>query len=151
MLNEPKNENVETQEQELTDIEVAELANRKLKEKDKEIEKLKKDLAREKLLSGGSEEQEEEKVSLEDALKVIDSDSSCNYDIGKAFCDACDALVEKGREEEIDDCQRATYNFMKEVLEEVGDDKSRFTAVYQALLPNDEKSVSMAYRARNKK
>ena len=139
------------EEKELTDIEIAELANKKIKEKNEEIEKLKKELAREKLLSESSEEDKTEEVSLEDALKVIDNDNSCNYDIAKAYCDACDALVREKREEEIDDCQMATYNFFQEVLEEVGDDKSRFTAVYQAMLPNDEKSVSMAYKARNRK
>lgn len=149
MLNEPKKE--EGKEEELTDIEIAELANKKLKEKDKEIEKLKKDLAREKLLSNAPEEEEEEKPTLEDCDKIVGDANSTNYDIAKAYCDSVDIHRENGQPSPYGEEGDVAYDFLKEILEESDGDKQMFLHLYQAKLPADDKKIALAYQARNKK
>lgn len=57
-------------EEELSEIEIAELANKEIRSKDDEIRKLKKDLAKAKLYST-AEDEEEEPMSREDCIKII--------------------------------------------------------------------------------
>lgn len=136
--------------EELEDIEIAELANKQLKEKDKEIAKLKKDLAKQKLLSN-AEEEEEELMSREDCTKTLLGNTSTSYDI---FCAAI-GLYENEEKEGVPhsfgpDAERV-YEFMKECVEDCDGDKNRFHAVYQSKIGPDDASIAMAYRNRNLK
>lgn len=139
----------EKKEEEVTDdIELAELANRELRKKEEEIAKLRKDLAKAKLLST-AEEEEEEPLSREECVKRISDNRTTNYDYAEAVCGLVDAELAEGRPNPLGRNGDAVYNFFKECLEECGDDKSRFPAVYQARIGADDPSVAMAYKRRN--
>ena len=135
------------EEQELTDIEIAELANKKLKEKDVEIEKLKKELAKEKLLSTAPEEEEGLK-SKEEYLEILSASNTSNYEYAEAVVGLVDLELSEGRPNPLGSNGQEVYDFFKDCLEECGDDKSRFTAVYQARLGPDDAKVAMAYNKR---
>lgn len=140
------------EEQELSEVEIAELANKKLKEKDKEITDLKRQLAREKLLSNGSPEEEEVEVrSKEELLKVLANEHTTNYDYAEAVCDLVDLEKNEGNPNPLGEDGDKVYDFFRDVLETCGEDKSRFVSVYQAKIGPDDKAVAMAFNARNKK
>lgn len=142
-----ENENVE-QEEELTEMELAELANKKLREKDEEIKKLTKELAKQKLLSSG-EEEEEELISREECIKRISSSNTCNYDYAEAVIALVDHEVNAGNPNPLGKDGEEVYEFFKEVLEACDGDKSRFTSIYQAKIGDDPKEVAMAWKKRN--
>lgn len=142
-------ENEEKKEEEvIDDIELAELANRELRKKEEEIAKLRKDLAKAKLLST-AEEEEEEPLSREECVNRISDNRTTNYDYAEAVCGLVDAELAEGRPNPLGRNGDMVYNFFKECLEECGDDKSRFPAVYQARIGADDASVAMAYKRRN--
>lgn len=135
--------------EELSDIEIAELANKKLKEKNAEIAQLKKDLAKEKLLSTAPEE-DDELMSKEDCIKVITDGRTSNYDYAVAVLDLVDNELSDGKPNPLGKNGEDVYNFLKDTVEECDGDKSRFTSIYQARLGADDPSVAMAFRKRNR-
>ena len=72
-----KKQKEEEEANKLSEIEIAELANKELKKKEQEIADLKKQLAKEKLYSQ-AEEEEREIPTREDCLKVIGSNKTNN-------------------------------------------------------------------------
>lgn len=132
---------------ELSDLEIAELANKEIKERDKEIAKLKKDLAKAKLLSNG-EDETPETMSRDECMKVLSDNGTCDYDYFKAVIDLCDNELSNGRPHPLGRDGEAVYTFLKEVLEECGDDKSLCNSIYQSRLAPDDKSIAMAYNKR---
>ena len=136
-------------QEDLSDIEIAELANKKLKEKDAEIAQLKKDLAKEKLLSTAPEE-DDELMSKEDCIKVITDSRTSNYDYAVAVLDLVDNELSDGKPNPLGKNGEDVYNFLKDTVEECDGDKSRFTSIYQARLGADDPSVAMAFRKRNR-
>lgn len=135
--------------EELSDIEIAELANKKLKEKDAEIAQLKKDLAKEKLLSTAPED-DDELMSKEECIKVITDGRASNYDYAVAVLDLVDNELSDGKPNPLGKNGEDVYNFLKDTVEECDGDKSRFTSIYQARLGADDPSVAMAFRKRNR-
>ena len=135
--------------EELSDIEIAELANKKLKEKDAEIAQLKKDLAKEKLLSTAPED-DDELMSKEECIKVITDSRTSNYDYAVAVLDLVDNELSDGKPNPLGKNGEDVYNFLKDTIEECDGDKSRFTSIYQARLGADDPSVAMAFRKRNR-
>lgn len=142
-----ENEQNKEKEEELSEIEIAELANKELRKKDEEIAKLKKDLAKAKLLST-AEEEEEEPISREECIKRLSDSRTTNYDYAEAVCGLVDVELSAGRPNPLGRNGEAVYNFFKECIEECGDDKSRFTAVYQAKIGADEPQIAAAYKKR---
>lgn len=136
-------------QEELSDIEIAELANKKLKEKDAEIAQLKKDLAKEKLLSNAPED-DDELMSKEECIKVITDSRTSNYDYAVAVLDLVDNELSDGKPNPLGKNGEDVYNFLKDTVEECDGDKSRFTSIYQAKLGADDPSVAMAFRKRNR-
>lgn len=137
------------QEEELSDIEIAELANKELRKKEEEIAKLKKDLARAKLLSK-AEEEEEEPLSREECLKRLSDTRTTNYDYAEAVIGLVDAELAEGKPNPLGKNGKEVYDFFKDVIEECDGDKTRFTSIYQARLGADDPSIAMAYKKRNK-
>lgn len=137
------------QEEELSDIEIAELANKELRKKEEEIAKLKKDLAKAKLLSK-AEEEEEEPLSREECLKRLSDTRTTNYDYAEAVIGLVDAELEEGKPNPLGKNGKEVYDFFKDVIEECDGDKTRFTSIYQARLGADDPSIAMAYKKRNK-
>lgn len=145
-------ENKMEEQEQLSDIEIAELANKKLKEKDVEIAKLKKELAKEKLLSNGNYEEEEPKrMSKEECLKVINDQSVCNYDYAVAVCDLVDNEKDEGHPNPLGQDGDAVYEFFKDVIDDCDGDKGKFAAIYQAKLPSDDPKIAMAYNKRKRR
>lgn len=136
-------------EEELNDTEIAELANKEIRKRDNEIAKLKKELAKAKLLSV-AEEEEEKPISREDCIKILSDNRTTNYDYAEAVCGLVDAELAEGRPNPLGSNGKEVYDFFKECLEECDDDKSRFPAVYQAKIGADDPQVAMAYKKRNK-
>lgn len=139
----------EGQEEQLEDLDIAELANKKLKEKDKEIIKLKKELAREKLLSQAEEEEPVVRPTKEECIKIIGSENTTNYDYAEATCNLVDICRENGEPNPLGENGDKVYDFFKEVIEDCDGDKSRFVHLYQSKIGPDDKKVAMAHQARN--
>lgn len=145
-----KEETKQKQEEQLTDIEIAELANQELRKKNAEIEKLKKDLAKAKLLST-VEPEEKSTLTKEECITRLFNDRTTNYDYAEAVVNLVDIELSEDRPNPLGTNGEEVYNFFKDCLEECGDDKSRFTAVYQAKIGADDAKVAMAYKKRNGK
>lgn len=137
------------QEEELSELEIAELANKELRKKEEEIAKLKKDLARAKLLSK-AEEEEEEPLSREECLKRLSDTRTTNYDYAEAVIGLVDAELAEGKPNPLGKNGKEVYDFFKDVIEECDGDKARFTSIYQARLGADDPSIAMAYKKRNR-
>lgn len=137
-------------EDELSDIELAELANKKLREKDVEIAKLKKDLAKEKLLSSG-EEEEKPTLTREECIKRISGSNTCNYDYAEAVVALTEIELAEGNPNPLGQDGEDVYKFFKDVIEACDGDKSRFTSIYQASLEADPKEIAMAFKKRNQR
>lgn len=142
-------ENVNEQEQELTDEEIAELANKEIRKKDEEIAKLKKDLAKLKLYSE-AEEDDSSPMTKEECIKILSSDRTTNYDYAEAVVNLVDIETAEGNPNPLGKNGKEVYQFFKDVIEECGSDKSRFTSIYQSRLGPDDPSIAMAYKKRNK-
>lgn len=134
-------------EEELEEVEIAELANKEIRNKDAEIAKLKRDLAKAKLYST-AEEDEEEPLTREECVKRLSDSRTTNYDYAEAVVGIVDLELSEGRPNPLGKNGEEVYNFFKDVLEECGDDKSRFTSIYQARLGADDPSTAMAYKKR---
>lgn len=132
---------------ELSDLEIAELANKEIKARDKEIADLKKELAKAKLLSDG-EDETAEVMSKEECIKRISDSGTTNYDYAEAVVNLVDREVEEGRPNPLGTNGDKVYEFFKEVLDECEGDKAMFTSIYQSRLAPDDKSVAMAYNKR---
>lgn len=145
MSEENKNEN----EEQLTDEEIAELANKEIKKKNEEIASLKKELAKAKLYSE-AEEEEEAPMTREECIKVLSSDRTTNYDYAEAVVNLVDIELSEGKPNPLGKNGKEVQQFFKDVIEECDGDKSRFTSIYQARLGADDPSVAMAYKKRNK-
>ena len=137
----------QTPEEELEDVEIAELANKEIRGKDAEIAKLKRDLAKAKLYST-AEEEEEEPLTREECIKRLEDSRTTNYDYAEAVVGIVDLELSEGKPNPLGKNGEEVYNFFKDVLEECGDDKSRFTSIYQARLGADDPSTAMAYKKR---
>ena len=132
--------------EDMTDIEVGELAAKELKKRDDEIASLKKQLAIAKLYSNPKEDEEDVTMSKEDCLKVIGDSNTCNYDYANAVCELCDREAEAGRPNPLGEDGKQVYDFFKNVIEECDGDKDLFTSIYNSRLAPDEPSIALAYK-----
>ena len=137
------------QQNEMDDIELAELANKELRKKEEEIAKLKKDLAKAKLYSE-AEEEEEETLSREECISRLSDMRTTNYDCIEAVVNLVDLELAEGHENPLGKNGQEIYDFLKDCIDECGDDKSRFTAVYQSKLGADDPTIALAYKNRIK-
>ena len=133
--------------QNLTDIEIAELANQELRKKDAELAKLKKELAQAKLYSV-AEDEEPEVLTRDECIKRLGNNRITNYDYAETVCNLVDIEKADGKPNPLGKNGEEVYKFFKDVVEECGDDKSRFPSVYQARLGNDDTQTAMAYKNR---
>ena len=141
------NENKDNEQEEVSDEELAVLANKEIRKRDEEIQKLRKQLNREKLLSK-AEEEEEEPLSREECIKRLSDSRTTNYDYAEAVIGLVDDELAKGNPNPLGRNGKEVYDFFKDVIEECDGDKSRFTSIYQARLGADDPSVAMAYNKR---
>lgn len=132
--------------EDMTDIEVGELAAKELQKRDSEIASLKKQLAIAKLYSKPEEGEEDAIMSKEDCLKVIGDSNTCNYDYANAVCELCDREAEAGKPNPLGENGKQVYDFFKNVIEECDGDKDLFTSIYNSRLAPDDPSVALAYK-----
>lgn len=135
------------EQKELDDLELAEIANKELRDREKQIASLKKELAKAKLLST-AEEEETEALSKEECLKRISDSGTTNYDYAEAVVNLVEAELADGKPNPLGTNGEAVYNFFKDVLDECDGNKSIFTSIYQSKLAPDDKSIAMAYNKR---
>lgn len=139
----------EEQQEQMSDDELAELANKELRKRDEEITKLKKELNKAKLYSTATEE-EDKPMSKEDCIKAISDSRTSNYDYAVAVVGLVDAEIAEGNPNPLGEDGKEVRDFFEECIKECGDDKSRFTAVYQSKIGDDPVDIAMAYKRRNK-
>ena len=106
----------------ISDDEIAVLANKEIRKRDNEIIELKKELAKLKLYSDAEENQKSDELSIEQYKKILSDGNASNYDIALAVT--------------------------KDVIDECAEDKSRFISIYQAKIGADDKKTAMAYNKR---
>lgn len=138
-MNEQEKNNQE-QNVEMDDMEIAELAKRELDKRNEEIRKLKKELAQAKLLSEPKEE-EEPSLTKDDCMKVLFNGNTCNYDFAVAVCNLVDIERDEGNPNPLGKRGDEVYNFFEECIDACNGDKSKFPAVYQAKIGNDDAPV----------
>lgn len=141
-----ENELNETAEN-LSEIEIAELANKELRAKNEEIMQLKKELAKSKLYSTADEE-ETISMTREECIERINDCNCSNYDYVEAVCNLTEIELAEGKPNPLGEDGEKVYNFFKECLDECGDDKSRFTSVYQSRIGADDPKVVMSRKNR---
>lgn len=141
-----ENELNETAEN-LSEIEIAELANKELRAKNEEIMQLKKELAKSKLYSTVDEEGTTS-MTREECIERINDCNCSNYDYIEAVCNLTEIELAEGKPNPLGEDGEKVYNFFKECLDECGDDKSRFTSVYQSRIGADDPKVAMARKNR---
>lgn len=128
---------VEEQVESMDDMDVAEAANREIRQRDEEIKELKRKLAISKLYST-KEEEPEILPSKEEVLKTIMNERALNYDYAVAVTQLVDIETEAGRPNPLGKQHGdEVYQFFKDCIEDCEGDKSRFTAVYQAKIGPD--------------
>lgn len=143
----PKVKKEDVNGENLSDIEIAELANKELKKKADEVATLKKELAKAKLYAT-AEEEVVERPSKEDCIKRLSENHITNYDYAETVCHLVDIEKEEGRVNPLGKNGEQVYEFFKDVLEECDGDKSRFPSIYQARLGADDAKTAMAYKNR---
>lgn len=139
------------QEQELTDIEIAELANKELKNKEAEIAKLKKELAKQKLYSKYDEEEDTPKLTKEENWKIVNNPNVHDYDRMEALCNLSDIEIEEKGVSSFGPQAKEITEFIRSCLEDCNGDKSKFYSIYQARIGNDPPEIALAYSKRNLK
>lgn len=130
----------------LTDVEIAELANKELKQKEQEIAKLRKELAVSKLYSTTDEDSTSIRMSEEECLKVINNPNSCNYDYANAVIDLYDIQAKEGDEDIWGEGTKIVVDYLRQTVEGCNGNKEAFDSVYQSKLLPDDKEVAMAYQ-----
>lgn len=131
----------------LSDIEIAELANKELKLRNERIATLEKELAVQKLYSV-ADDGTPEVLTREECIKKLGDSHITNYDYAQTVVNLVDVEKANGRQNPLGSNGENVYTFFKNVIEECGDDKSRFTSIYQARLGSDDPSITMAYNKR---
>lgn len=147
---EQKVDNIEEKEVDMSDEEIAEIAKRELDKKDEEIKKVKKELAKLKLLSNPPEEKEE-KMSKEECIKVIGSDSTCNYDYAVAVVNLHNRYAEDGEPSPLGANGDDVAKFFADVIERCDGDKTKFVSVYQSMIAPDPKEIQLKASLINRK
>ena len=133
----------QSQEQEMSDIEIAELANKELKTRNAEIAKLQRELAKAKLYQNTDGETEEQFMSKEECLKVIGDKKTSDYDYINATVELCKRCEENGEPNPLGKDGDKVAEFFKDCLEECGGDKSKFIPVYQSKIGADDVKFTM--------
>lgn len=132
---ENKIENQEQQQE--SEIEIAELARAELDKKDREIKNLKRELAKQKLYSEQEDEQQPERTK-DDCINAIFNPNICNYDYAVAVLDLVDIEVKAGRKNPLGKNGQQVYDFLDDCVASCEGDKSKFTAIYQAKIGKDD-------------
>lgn len=138
-------------EQEMDDVELAELANKELKKRDAEIAKLKKDLAKAKLYSEATDEEEETKLTKKECISRIFDSKTCNYDYAEAVINLVDIEKSEGKQNPLGSNGDEVYDFLKQCIEDCDGDKNLFTSIYYSSLGKDDREVALAYNSRKNK
>lgn len=142
------NENeIQANEIEMTDEEIAVLANQKIREQDKEIAKLKKELNKMKLFST-VEPDEEPVLTRDECLKIIFDSNTSQYDYADAVCKLVECDREAGKPNPLGQEGDKVYDFLKDVLDRCDGDKDSFISIYQSRVQDDSQAIAAAYKAR---
>lgn len=143
-------------EENLSDEEIAELANAEIRKKNEEIAKLKKDLAKAKLYSEAPEESEE-LLSSGEYRKALSDSTNTNYDAIYNAVKLCESIKEEGNANPYDavfhlgEESENVYTFLKNAIDVCDGDKSQFISIYQSMLAPDDPKIAAAYRKAQKK
>ena len=149
-------EEIKKPEENLSDEEIAELANAEIRKKNEEIAKLKKDLAKAKLYSEATEESEELLLS-EEYKKALSDNTNTNYDVAYNAVKLCEAYEKEGNTSPYDavfklgEESEDVYTFLKNAVDACDGDKSQFVSIYQSMLAPDDPKIAAVYRKAQKK
>lgn len=143
----PTEQEIEQTAENMSDIEIAQLANQEIRKRDEEIAKLRKDLAKSKLYYNADDE-EQEHLTREECISRLADNGTTNYDYAEAVIGLVEAELEAGRPNPLGKRGDDVYNFLKDCIEECGDDKSRFVSIYQSKIGADSADIALAYNRR---
>lgn len=135
------------QDVEISDDELAILANKEIKKRDEEIRKLKLELNKAKLLSTAEDEKEEE-LSVKDCRTAMYDNHVNMYDYAKACVGIIEDAQSRGIQDAFGEDTENLRQFFSDVINACYGDKSKFIPFYQASLGPDDKQVSAAYGKR---
>ena len=141
---------IKNNDEELEELEIAELANKEIKKRDADIAQLKRELAKAKLYSE-AEDDEPELMSREDCIKAITSNRTSNYDYARAVVDLRKHELDENGVDILGEQGEAVSEFFQECIDDCDGDKSRFVAVYQAKIGPDDPQIAKAYSFRKNK
>lgn len=141
-----ENEVKEQTENQMSDLEIAEMASKEIANRDKKIKELERQIAKDKLLYQPKEEEVEIVRSREDCLKSIFDPKTCNYDYAVAVCDFVDIEIKAGRPNPLGKDGDAVYEFLDNCIADCNGDKAKFVSIYQSKIGKDEFPAMRAKR-----
>lgn len=131
--------------EQMSDIDVAEEASKMLKEKDKEIAKLKKDLAIQKLYTQ-VEPEEETQLTRDECIKRLSAQDTTNYDYAEAVVRLSEIEVAQGHPHPLGEDGEAITELFRGILEDCNGDKSLFPSIYKSRVGADRPEDLASYR-----
>lgn len=146
MSDERNKEEVTQIDEDIDDVEIAELANKEITKRDKEIARLNKELAKAKLTYIADDDDEAPEITEKDCLDVIYNKNTCDYDYLKAAVDLYDLETKKGKPHCMGKDADVVAEMFRQVIEACDGDKSRAPAVYQSRVKKDDPEVALAYK-----
>lgn len=145
-MNEDEKKQNDTQD--ISDIEIATLANEELKKRDYEINTLKKELAKSKLYS---QVNEEPKMTKNECINIISGGNEIsNYEYATAVLRLVDIANENSEPNPLGANGDNVYNFLNMIIAECDGDKSRFVPIYQSKIGADPSNIGLKYKSINK-
>lgn len=142
---EKQKNNEQQQDQQNSDMTIAEEAAKLISEKDKRIKELETEIARAKLYR--TVDTEEEPVpTREDYLKVLSASDTTNYDYAEAVIGLRQLELLKGRPDPLGEDGEDVAAFLQSIIEDCNGDKTAFPALYGARLGQDLPADAAAYK-----
>lgn len=142
-----QNEENVTQQQNtenLSDMEIAEMARTEIANRDKEIARLNKELARQTMYTQ-VDNTEAEQPKREQVIEQLSRGDITNYDYWTNVLALRQIELNEGREDPLGKHGEDVAKFVKGIIDECGDDHTSFSALYTARLGKDRPEDLAAY------
>lgn len=132
-------------QQEISDQDIAEIARNEMAKRDEEIKKLRKELAIKSMYTQ-VDNQETDLPTREECVEALSKGDTSNYDYWVYALRLRDIELAAERPDPFGEVGEELSTFVKGLIDECADDKSSFSAVYQARLGKDRPEDLAAYK-----
>lgn len=143
-------EQIEATADNLTEVEIAELARKELDKEREKNRQLTRELAKAKLFTTVDDEPEEV-MSSADCRKIIAASDTTNYDYWAAVIQLCKNETSENKPHPLGEHGEDIITFVEGVIEECEGDKTAFSSLYQARLGKDRPEDAAMYDRLTKK